>query len=208
MALAARIRSADEKWGRYCYRPHSHRRWVPEGTLIAWRVSFCSSPRRVWPSGYVARRSRRCRTGAWSNQEARRLVPTGLAACPQPGLSPNVSSGSTSQQAALLPIDAGVHHSDQPMAVRLRSQQSGMALPEGSVFPFLLRDDAVIASSSLRFPLSWFGRRSREAIRFRSRYLEDARVDRVGQGRERRLIHFWAKCQWTRVDKSTAHRKA
>ena len=51
----------------------------------------------------------------------------------------------------------------------LRSQQSGMELPEGCATPFLLRNDAVIASSSLRSSSSWFGRRSRELIRLRSR---------------------------------------
>ena len=33
------------KWGRHCCRPHSHRRWAPEGTLIAWRVPL--SARRL-----------------------------------------------------------------------------------------------------------------------------------------------------------------
>ena len=141
----------NEKWGRYCYRPHSHRRWVSEETLIAWRVSFCSAPRRVWPSGYVARRSRRCRTGAftvrWPCGRSRQVWrPVRSRGC-----NLGVSSGSTMQQAACLPIDAGAHRSDQPMAVRSRSQQSGSSFPEGAVLPFLLRDLAVIASSSFRF---------------------------------------------------------
>lgn len=88
----------------------------------------------------------------------------------------------------------------------LRSQQSGMVLSEGSAIPFLLRNDAIIASSSLRFSSSWFGRRSRQKIRLRSRWIENAQDRRVGQGRECRLIHFLPKCQWTRVDKSTVRR--
>ena len=49
-----------EKWGRHCCRPHSHRRWVSEDTLIAWRLaSACRSNL----AAYVARRSRRCRMG-------------------------------------------------------------------------------------------------------------------------------------------------
>ncbi len=67
------------------------------------------------------------------------------------GCNLGVSSGSTTQQAALLPIDAGAHRSDQPMSVPSRSQQSGSSFPEGAVLPFLLRDLAVIASSSSRF---------------------------------------------------------
>ena len=77
--------------------------------------------------------------------------------------------------------------------------------------PSCLSYSAILLSSRrvrFGFRLSCLGRRSREAIRFRSRCLENARVGRVGQGRERRLIHFAAKCQWTRVDKSTACRKA
>jgi|GEM_PF-3587494 len=105
----------NEKWGRYCYRPHSHRRWVLERTLIAWRVSFCSAPFRVWPSGYVARRSRRCRTGAftvrWPCGRSRQVwLPVRSRGCHL-----CVSSGSTSQQAARCSIDAGIHHSGHPV---------------------------------------------------------------------------------------------
>lgn len=198
----------DEKWGRYCYRPHSHRRWVPEGTLIAWRVSVCSSPLRVWPSGYVARRSRRCRIGALTVRVAVRPILTGLAACPWPGhWLWRLERFHLAASCHVAPSTWGT--SPRPSDHRsLWLQQSGFAWPEGLVSPFLHRNDVVIASSSLRFPTSCLGRRYRELVRLRSRWIENAHGCRVGQGGKRRLIHFPAKCQWTRVDKSTPRRRS
>ena len=109
------LEGGNEKWGRYCYRPHSNRRWVLERTLIAWRVSICSAPIRVWPSGYVARRSRRCRIGAWTVRGFVTPIPTDLAACPNRGCYSGVSSGPIPQQAASRSIDAGVHRSGYPV---------------------------------------------------------------------------------------------
>ena len=42
----------------------------------------------------------------------------------------------------------------------------------------------------------------------RSRWIEDAPRDRVGQASDTRVIHFQAKQRWTRVDKSTVRRKS
>ena len=104
----------DEKWGRYRYRPHSHWRWALERTLIAWRVSFCSSPEGFGHQDM----SPGARAGAEpvpGQSGGARPVPTGLAACPQPRLLPWRLERFALQQAAHVPIDAGVHYSGHPM---------------------------------------------------------------------------------------------
>lgn len=103
-------------------------------------------------------------------------------------------------------IDAGIHNSGHRRKF-VRFHRLEELPPEGVGSSFLHRDSASVASRSFRFSLSCLGRRSREAIRFRSRWIENAPGGRVGQGRKRRLIHFRPKCQWTRVDKFTVGRR-
>lgn len=159
-----------EKWGRYCYRPHSHRRWASEETLIAWRVTFGSStPEDRLASGYVARRSRRCRIRYpdWRNRKRSQLC---HFACPRPVLSSGASSGSVRTEVLPSP-PAPDFSSGLSNDCALRSQQSGWlsASEEASFQLFLFRDVAITASNTSVLSCIRIGRRSFVAETFRLR---------------------------------------
>ncbi len=168
---------AKQKWGRHCCRPHSHRRVDPRRD--AWRLACLLSAiaRRRRLSGYVARRSRRCRSG-FSDWRYRKAISAHLSTRPRPVLSSGASSS---------PFDTGVspfpRHRISPPAFpndcRLRFQRSVWLAASEEAFgcPFLLRDTAIIASILSGLSCVRIGKRSFVVETFRLRCLENARGD-------------------------------
>ena len=202
LQCSVRIGSRSEKWGRHRCRPHSHRRWSPLGERLTPGVSpvVRSGDRSA---GYVARRSRRCRIVRWPGVVTR--------TCPLPLFDPRpvgwsaVSSGCASIR-RLVRVHRQRAMSGLSNVRSLRGIGGWRAVFRRTVrSSFLLRKRLAVASIASRYLF-----RDRQAIRGKVRLhfrcLEDARRDRVGQGRTLRLIHFGHNCQWRRVDKSTARR--
>ena len=195
-----------EKWGQPCGRPHSHRRWVPEGTLIAWRFQY-----RFRRSGVsIARRSRRCRFHQGLVRIAR-IFPVPPGGSETDLLDPclkqscivrrrRISSAWTSKVRPFRLCALAVSTvwdfellQDEPLSVPTSHPSTTRLSPSR-------RSGSKIPSSSPVFrPL--LGKSQSP-----SRCLEGALGNRFGQARTGGLIHLRRFSQWTRVDNSTVRR--
>lgn len=95
---ARQSRFVQQKWGRYRYRPHSHRRvdltlWIPQGDTLRLTCHGFFQDCGLEGCRYVVRRSRRCRIAAGSNGVLCK-PPSLRAGHPQPVTIPCVSNGS------------------------------------------------------------------------------------------------------------------
>ena len=168
-------------------------------TLYAWR--FTAAPRG---GGYVARRSRRCRFRRGPGM-IRRPFPR-RTAVPRPILLARPLMVRTMRGIAVLSKPAG--KSGLPTA-RLRGFNGLEVAASEDALAFIPPPCGISPSRREWFQNLFFFQGVTPSIRRanpRSRCLENAPPDRVGQGRTGRLIHFRRESQWTRVDKSTVRR--
>lgn len=157
--------------------------------------------------GYVARRSRRCRIVT--------VAGSGPKTCPLPPCNPRpwgcaalqcrsrVRQGASALAAATGVRLSGLHDGGYCGLQRagFRIALAGASLCRSSTCGILPPD-----RSCLVFPQG-IGRRSFEAVPFAfDKGRMRARTESAQAGGVR-LIHFWRKGQWTRLDKSTARRK-
>ena len=168
-------------------------------TLYAWR--FTAAPRG---GGYVARRSRRCRFRRGPGM-IRRPFPR-RPAVPRPILLARPLMVRTMRGIAVLSKPAG--KSGLPTA-RLRGFNGLEVAASEDALAFIPPPCGISPSRREWFQNLFFFQGVTPSIRRanpRSRCVEDAPRDRVGQASDTRVIHFQAKQRWTRVDKSTVRR--
>lgn len=185
------------------------------GVWTAPRREPCLTPGALPQAGCgtLARRSRRCRSaGGWGWCRHRSLAVPAVRDRGRP--SRHLKRPRLCQGALALPSVAG------PGAIRPFASGGaqcdalsgfGMALAGGSLCPTGFALCFTFASTRFRELAVALDRQGVPSLRFRALSRFDVRrmraPDESGKTGRVALIHFWHKGQWTRVDKSTLHRK-